>query len=223
LKPIKAKSAFEVAGALIEIFSMFGVPVILQSDNGREFLEEWSKLETAKQLFEAVGYEGNIEEMCLNLPENEDIDTVDDVFDPRDYELNLEDDNKNPQSNVQELGATNSAQIGKNANSLLGIRENVRSNQARQAEAMRTRSKRYIPEVSIGDFVALPIPDVDRGLTEAPNLICRIVDIDYAKSLYELACEAGVLNTLFARNSFDLVKDCSIEIQIRLDKQVSLR
>lgn len=113
--------------------------------------------------------------------------------------------------------------IIKNANALLGIHESVRTNQARQAESMKTRSKRYIPEVSIGDYVALPIPDVDKGLSEAPNLICRIVDIDYSKSLYELACEAGVLNVLFARNGFDLVKECSVELDIKLDKQLSVR
>ena len=88
---------------------------------------------------------------------------------------------------------------------------------------MRTRSKRYVPEVSIGDYVALPIPDVDRGLSEARNLICRIVDIDYDKSLYELACEAAVLDTMFARNSFDLVKDCSVELEVKLDKKLSIR
>ncbi|RNA33820.1 KRAB-A domain-containing 2-like [Brachionus plicatilis] len=113
--------------------------------------------------------------------------------------------------------------IIKNANALLGIRESVRTNQARQAESMKTRSKRYIPEVSIGDYVALPIPDVDKGLSEAPNLICRIVDIDYSESLYELACEAGVLNVLFAGNCFDLVKECSVELGIKLDKQLSVR
>ena len=37
LRPIKQKSAIEVAGALLDIFSIFGVPSILQSDNGREF------------------------------------------------------------------------------------------------------------------------------------------------------------------------------------------
>ncbi|RNA35075.1 KRAB-A domain-containing 2-like [Brachionus plicatilis] len=106
---------------------------------------------------------------------------------------------------------------------ITGIRESVRTNQARQAESMKTRSKTYIPEVSIGDYVALPIPDVDKGLSEAPNLICRIVDIDYSKSLYELACEAGVLNVLFARYGFDLVKECSVELDIKLDKQLSVR
>lgn len=58
--------------------------------------------------------------------------------------------------------------------------------------------------MSIGDYVTLPIPKVDRGLSEPPNLICRIVAIDFN----ELACEADVLDTLFSRNTFDLVKDC---------------
>ena len=54
-----------------------------------------------------------------------------------------------------------------------------------QAERMKLRSMKYIPQVNIGYYVVLPIPDVDRGLTEAPYLICRILDIDYEKSLYE--------------------------------------
>ncbi|CAF1109465.1 unnamed protein product [Brachionus calyciflorus] len=77
----------------------------------------------------------------------------------------------------------------------------------RQAEAIRTRSKRYVPDVSVGDYVALPIPDVDRGLSEAPNLVCRIVDIDHEKSLYQLACEAGLTRKLSVRQA---VREISI-------------
>ena len=40
LRAIKAKSAVEVANALLDVFSIFGVPVILQSDNGKEFRNE---------------------------------------------------------------------------------------------------------------------------------------------------------------------------------------
>ena len=36
LRPIRAKSAIEVANALFDIFSIFGVPAILQSDNGKQ-------------------------------------------------------------------------------------------------------------------------------------------------------------------------------------------
>ena len=53
--------------------------------------------------------------------------------------------------------------------------------------------------VEIGDFVVLPIPDVDRSVSSAPNLICRIVDIDYQYNVHELECEAGVLSVMFAR------------------------
>ena len=34
LRPLKNKTAVEVAKALLDIFSIFGVPAILQSDNG---------------------------------------------------------------------------------------------------------------------------------------------------------------------------------------------
>ena len=37
LRPLKAKSATEVARALYEIFCQFGAPVILKCDNGKEF------------------------------------------------------------------------------------------------------------------------------------------------------------------------------------------
>jgi hypothetical protein len=37
LRPLRSKSAIEVANALIDIFSILGVPYLLQSDNGKEF------------------------------------------------------------------------------------------------------------------------------------------------------------------------------------------
>ena len=72
---------------------------------------------------------------------------------------------------------------------------------------MLTRSKKYLREVFIGDYVTLPVPDVDRGLTDPQSLICWIVEIDYTRLLYELACEAGVLNMMFSRNFFDATND----------------
>ena len=54
-----------------------------------------------------------------------------------------------------------------------------------------------------GDYVTLKIPDVDKSLSSASNLICRVIDICWETSLYELVSEAGVLNTMFARNAFD--------------------
>jgi transposase InsO family protein len=38
LRPLKTKTAAEVAYQLLDIFTILGAPVILQSDNGREFV-----------------------------------------------------------------------------------------------------------------------------------------------------------------------------------------
>lgn len=40
LRPLHSKRAAEVAAALCDIFLTFGAPMILQSDNGREFVAE---------------------------------------------------------------------------------------------------------------------------------------------------------------------------------------
>lgn len=52
LRPLKTKTAEEVAYTILDIFTIFGAPCVLQSDNGREFsnrvIEEvcsmWSEL-----------------------------------------------------------------------------------------------------------------------------------------------------------------------------------
>ena len=88
---------------------------------------------------------------------------------------------------------------------------------------MKTRSNKYQCEVLAGDYVILPIPDVDKSIASAPNIICRIVDIDYKHSLHELACEAGVLSTMFARNCFDKLEAKDLTVKIKLDKQVSVK
>jgi len=107
------------------------------------------------------------------------------------------------------------------ADALLGIRESVRVAQRKQADRMETRSKKFMPEVEIGDFVILPVPDVDRGPSDPPNLACRIVDINYETRMHELACQAGVLKDMYTRNAFDKL-DGSLE-GIRVDEDVSSR
>jgi hypothetical protein len=104
----------------------------------------------------------------------------------------------------------------------LAIRDMVRRNQIKQADRMLRRSKRYLPEVIPGNCVTLPIPDVDRGLTDPLNIICRVVDVDWEYSLYELSTPVGVLKELYARNSFDLAYD-SLDIEVKLDVTVGLR
>lgn len=42
LRPLKTKTANEVADVLLDVFCLFGAPNILHSDNGREFCNQVS-------------------------------------------------------------------------------------------------------------------------------------------------------------------------------------
>ena len=48
---------------------------------------------------------------------------------------------------------------------MLNIRSGVRQGLLKQAVVMMTRSKNFMPEVEIRDYVIVPVPDVDRNLT----------------------------------------------------------
>ena len=133
-------------------------------------------------------------------------------------------DNQISAPHTEELTDENHVILVNNAaNQLMGIREEVRKGQAAQAKVMSTRSSKVLPEAFIGDYVALPIPEVDRSAASAPNLICRIVDIDYSKNLFELVSEAGVLDILFARNSFEKLDTPDLSVTFKLDKKISVR
>jgi hypothetical protein len=113
--------------------------------------------------------------------------------------------------------------VENNINRLIGIRNEVAINQSEQAERMKSRSVAYLPEVNIGDFVALSVPPVDRGLSDPPNIICRVVDIDFTHDLYELVSEGGVINIMLARNTFEKLKSNHFDLHFVLDKSLSIR
>jgi len=75
-------------------------------------------------------------------------------------------------------------------------------------------SNTFNSQLDLIDMQSL-VPDVDRGPSDPPNLACRIVDICYETKMHELACQAGVLKAMYARNAFDKL-DGSLE-GIRVD------
>ncbi len=54
-------------------------------------------------------------------------------------------------------------------------------------------------------WISLPTEAVDRGPTEPKNIICRIVDYNEVRGLYEIACVAGVIERLVNRNNFEKI------------------
>ena len=87
----------------------------------------------------------------------------------------------------------------------MGIRQSASDNQAKQAEIMRTRSKKYMPPCEVGNHVALSVPDCDRGPSDGQNIICEILNHNDENELYRLGCAAGILETQYARSAFTLL------------------
>ena len=89
---------------------------------------------------------------------------------------------------------------------------------------MINRSKKNAEEVVIGDCISLPTEAVNRGPTGPKNIICRIVDYNEVRGLYEIACGAGVIERLVVRNNFEKISaDFSDTIKIRTDIKVGIR
>ena len=51
----------------------------------------------------------------------------------------------------------------------------------------------------------VPIPDVDRGRLDPPNITAVLQEHDSETGLYTFGTKAGTLNTRFSRNQFNLM------------------
>jgi hypothetical protein len=86
---------------------------------------------------------------------------------------------------------------------------------------MKTRSQKFMEPCEVGEFVALAVPAVDLGPTDAPNLICEI--IEKRDELYRLACEAGILDIFFARNAFNKLACSDFNVAINKSTSIGVR
>lgn len=58
---------------------------------------------------------------------------------------------------------------------------------------MLTRAKGILPPVKVGDNVLIPIPSVDRGRADPPNLIGVVLEIQEGK--FRVAVKDGNMQT----------------------------
>ncbi|CAF1580327.1 unnamed protein product, partial [Didymodactylos carnosus] len=70
------------------------------------------------------------------------------------------------------------------------IRQDAREGQKRQADQY-TFKKQKLANLNVGDNVLVSLPDVDRGLTDARNILAVIMEIKHDK--YKLGTENDVL------------------------------
>ena len=106
---------------------------------------------------------------------------------------------------------------------LIGIqRWKARKSQSIQADRMSKRSRTKLGNISVGDTVVVPIPDVDRGRCDARNLVGRV--ISKSNDMFKIGVRAGILNKMYSRNQ---IEKCSrplmTEHDINSTVTVSLR
>ena len=76
----------------------------------------------------------------------------------------------------------------------------------------------------IGDTVLVPIPDLDRGRCEHPNLKAVVLEAHHDGHLWRLGCKSGVLDQWYSRNQFQpTLKRFISREDVPLDIEISLR
>ena len=76
----------------------------------------------------------------------------------------------------------------------------------------------------IGDNVAIPIPQVDRGRGDPRNIVGIVIDCNPETDSYKMALKAGILRDKYFRNQFDMCpKNLISQADINQDRRVSLR
>ena len=89
---------------------------------------------------------------------------------------------------------------------------------------MVKRRRLQVPAAQIGDNVAIPIPQVDRGRGDPRNIVGIVVDYNLECDNYKIAVKAGVLRDRYSRNQFDVCPKILItQADLHQDKTISLR
>ncbi|CAF1370373.1 unnamed protein product [Rotaria sordida] len=78
------------------------------------------------------------------------------------------------------------------------LREDARKGQKRQAEEFlqNTFKKQKLANLNLGDNVLVPVPDIDRGPTDARNILAVIMGIKHDK--YKLGTQNGILSGYYS-------------------------
>ena len=78
-------------------------------------------------------------------------------------------------------------------------------------------------EFSVGDFVRLLIPKIDRQPLDRKYLLCKIIK-KYDNEVYQLACKSGIINVAYPATELELLENQDIpELYFTPIKEISIR
>lgn len=102
-------------------------------------------------------------------------------------------------------------------------REQANENLTNQARKMKIVSDNLHPSVCVGSTVRVPIPELDRGRTDARSVLAVVID-KTDDDFYTLGTRQGVINGLYSRSQIGLCPKKLVFInEVPKDKSISLR
>jgi hypothetical protein len=108
--------------------------------------------------------------------------------------------------------------------SMARIRNEVVDNLRSNAEKMAGQHIHKLGEAKVGDTVQVPVPDVDRGPGDLPQILALIIKINNQNSTYKLATVHGLLKGWVARNQFFICKQRILSVQqVNVEVEMTLR
>ncbi|CAG8739066.1 4822_t:CDS:2 [Cetraspora pellucida] len=208
-----AHEASKVSAFLFLVFTVFGSPCILQSDNGREF--------TAQVIYELVSlWKG--EDLLENIVENEsdieDVDSSDDInnsvfpeiIDIDDKGILCDSDinfmNNDGQNLVLQRGSCGPVHLNtdnlsdpesevRNVNKE-AVNRNLEDYHFKMEHQMCTKYNIHERSYKVGDLVKVQIAKIDRGPGDRCALPCKVFSV-LPNDVYRLVCRFGVLESTF--------------------------
>ena len=84
-------------------------------------------------------------------------------------------------------------------------RAGAKHKQKENANKMLKESNKRFKPAELGDTVMIPIPDVDKGKIDQPNIPAVVISKDDHTGLFTLGTRHGRLDSQFSRNQFDPV------------------
>ena len=107
---------------------------------------------------------------------------------------------------------------------IISQRQGAKRKQQEQADKMVEKSAKRFKEAEVYDTVLVPIPDVDRGRCEYPNLKAIVLEAHPSGHLWKLGCKSGVLDQWYSRNQFQPTLEKFMRVEdVPLETEVSLR
>lgn len=74
-----------------------------------------------------------------------------------------------------------------------------------QAKRMLVRSSKILRPLNVGDNVAVPVSEFDRGKVDPPNLIGIVMEVDES-GYYTIGTKQGIIKGKLARNQFESIR-----------------